>query len=128
MANNLTATLTLAYGDTATQGNVLSRQNFAFSLAYAEESSKIVHVPASSTDFPVNLDTVGSPKFLFARTLDIDVTLKLSDTVDDVPSALAAASGWLMICNPSGQAVKQLLATTPPSPASGAHIQVIAFE
>ena len=129
MANQLTATLTLSYGDASVQGAVLARRPLTFALAYAEESTKIVHVPANTTDFQVDLDTINAPKFLFARTMDVDVTIKLSDAgANEVPSALSADSGWVMICNPAGQAVKRLLITTPATPAGGAHVEILAFE
>lgn len=128
MPARITATLTLTYGDATPPGNTLMKQNFTFAFDYAEESTKTVHVPASSTDFPITLDTVSAPKFLFARTKDTDVTLKLSDSTDTVPTALAAASGWLMLCNPDGQDINRLLVTTGATPAGGAHIEIISFE
>lgn len=128
MATTLTAALVLTYGESVPSTNVPCRQNLSFALTYTEESSKTVHVPPSSTDYPISLDTVTAPKFLFARSLDVDVTVKLSDGVLSAPSALSASGGWIMLANPSGQTVNELLVTTPASPAGGAHIQVIAFE
>lgn len=128
MAKSLTASMTLTYGENTPSTNVPMRIPLSFTLAYAEQSTKIVHVAAAQTDFAINLDSVGSPKFLMVRTLDVDVDIKLSDTVDDVPSALSATSGWIMIINPDGQDISRILVTTPASPASGAHIEVLAFE
>lgn len=127
----LTASLTLSYGDSAPAGaNIPARQQLSYTLNYSEESSKIVHIPAATTDHPITLDTVAAPKFVFARALDVDVTIKVSDGVvlTPTPSALAAASGWFMIANPNGQTIDTLLVTTPASPTTGARVQVIAFE
>lgn len=125
----LTAELAISYGDTLPALNVVPwRGKFSFELTYTEESIKIVQIPASTTDFAVNLDTVAAPKFLFVRALDTDVTVKLKNGADDVPTQLAAAGGWAMIVTPAGQAVNQLLITTPASPTTGARVQVLAFE
>ena len=124
----LNAELNLSYGDAVPAGDVPWRKKFTFNLVYTEESVKIVQIPASTTDFPVLLDTVAAPKFIFARALDTDVVVKVSDGTDDAPTALAAAGGWMMIANPNGQTIDRLLVTTPASPTTGARVQVLAFE
>jgi|JI10StandDraft_1071094.scaffolds.fasta_scaffold192974_2 hypothetical protein len=125
----LTATLTLSYGDTLPVGqNVPLRTTLTFNLTYAEKSLKTVAVPASSTAFPVALDSVTRPKFLFVRALDVDVEIGLSDGSDTVPTQLAAADGWLQLCTPNGQDLNEITITTPVSPASGAHVEILAFE
>jgi hypothetical protein len=126
----LTVSATLTYGDTTPDGAVPSREPLTFSLSYTESSCKTVQIPANTTDFSIELDTVSAPKFLFAKALDTDVTVKLSDgvVVTPTPTSLAAASGWIMLANPNGQAIKELLVTTPVSPASGARVKVLAFE
>jgi hypothetical protein len=124
-----TATLTLSYGDSVPAGqNIPNRTTLTFSVEYTEKSLKTVAVPASTVAFPVALDTVAAPKLLLARSLDVDVELGLSDGVDTVATALAAASGWILISNPNGQDVNALTITTPASPAGGARIEILAFE
>lgn len=127
---SLTAALTLTYGDTTPDGAVPCRVPLTFTMAYTEQSIKTVQIPASTTDFPVNVDTVGSPKFIFAEVDTTDVTVKLSDgvVVTPTPTSLSESGGWLMIANPNGQQIKTLLVTTPASPATGALFKVIAFE
>ncbi len=125
----LEVSLSIAYGDTLPATNTVPwRKNFTFSLTYTEESIKTVAIPAATTDFPILLDTVTAPKFVFARAVDVDVIIKFVDGADEVPTALAAASGWLMIVNPNGQPMDSFLVTTPASPTTGAHVQVLAFE
>lgn len=128
MANLLTATLSLTYGDSAIQGAVLAKRPFTFTLAYGEESTKIVSVPAASTDYPISLDSVTAPKFFFMRAVDIDLEVKLVSGGDEVETSLAVASGYILIANPSGQAINSLLVTTPATPTSGGRIEIIAFE
>lgn len=128
MANLLTATLTLQFGDASVQGAVPARRPLTFSLAYTEESQKIVSVPANTTDQPIALDSVASPKFLFARAIDIDLDVKLVSGSDEVATNLAVSSGFILIANPSGQAINSLLVTTPASPSTGGRIEIIAFE
>ena len=126
---DVTATLQLSYGDSTPAGqNVPLRSVNTFTLTYTEESVKRVLIAAGTTDFPVTLDTITAPKLLMVRAIDVDVTVKLSDGVTNTISAAAAASGWIMIANPNGQAVNNLLITTPASPTTGAHVEVIAFE
>jgi hypothetical protein len=125
----LEASVTIAYGDTLpATGTVPWRKTFPFSLTYNEESIKTVAIPASTTDFLLTLDTVTAPKFIFMRAIDVDVTVKYSDGTDEVATALSATSGWLMIVNPNGQPMNRFLVTTPASPTTGAHVQVLAFE
>lgn len=125
----LTASVTIAYGDTLPATSTVPwRKTFDFALTYAEESIKTVSIPASTTDFLLTLDTVTAPKFIFMRTIDVDVTVKYSDGTDEVATALSATSGWLMIVNPNGQPMNRFLVTTPASPTTGAHVQVLAFE
>lgn len=127
----LTAQLSISYGDSIPNAQVIPWRNvFNFSLTYTEESIKTVAIPANTTDFSITLDTVTAPKFVFMRTLDVDVTVKVSDgvVVTPTPTALGAASGWLMFVNPNGQPVDTFLVTTPASPTTGAHVQVLAFE
>lgn len=125
----LTATLTLSYGDTLpVSQNVPNRTTLTFNLTYTEKSLKTVAVPANTVAFPVTLDSVSSPKFLLARSLDVDVEIGISDGVDTVPTALAAADGWFMLSTPNGQDINKITITTPVSPASGAHVEILAFE
>jgi hypothetical protein len=127
---NLTVVATLTYGDTTPDGAVPCREPLNFTLAYTEASIKTVQIAASSTDFAINVDTVGSPKFIFAKAELTDVTVKLSDGVvaSPTPTSLSPDGGWLMLANPNGQVIKTLLVTTPASPTSGARVKVIAFE
>lgn len=126
---NLDVTLSIAYGETLPATSTVPwRKPFTFSLTYAEESIKTVLLPASTVDFSLTLDTVTTPKFIFMRAVDVDVTVKYTDGTDEVTTALAAASGWLMIVNPNGQPIRQFLISTPASPTTGAHVQVLAFE
>lgn len=126
----LTTTTVLSFGDTTPEGSVPQRIPLSFSLTYTEQSTKIVHIAASAVDSLITLDSVATPKFLFARSLEGDVTIKISDGVvaTPTPSALTSTSGWVMIANPSGQVINRILVTTPASPTTGARIQVIAFE
>ena len=127
---NLTVTATMVYGDITPDGAVPCREPLSFTLAYTEASIKTVQIAASTTDFPISVDTVGAPKFIFAKSESTDVTVKLSDGVvaTPTPTSLSEDGGWIMLANPNGQAVKSLLVTTPASPASGARVKVIAFE
>lgn len=125
----VTATLTLSYGDSIPAGqNIPNRSTLTYTADYTEKSLKTVAVPASTVAFPVTLDTVTAPKLLLARSLDVDVELGLSDGVDTVPTALAAAEGWVLLINPNGQDINALSITTPASPAGGARIEILAFE
>lgn len=126
---DFSATLSIVYGDATPAGsNVPQRRALTFEFAYTEESCKTVAVPASTTDFPVDLDTVSAPKMLLIRSRDVDVTITLVNGADDVPTSLAATNGWVMFCNPNGQPVNALTITTPASPASGARVEILAFE
>lgn len=127
---NLTVAATMTYGDTTPDGAVPCREPLNFTLAYSEASIKTVLIAASSTDFAVDVDTIGTPKFIFARAELAEVTVKLSDGVvaTPTPTSLSSDGGWLMIANPNGQAIKTLLVTTPASPASGARVKLLAFE
>lgn len=125
----LTCTLSFSYGDVPPPAtNVPLRTAKIIEIPYTEESVKRVRVPASSTDFPIALDSVGAPKFLFVGAVDIDATVKLSDQTDDVGTALSAGSGFVCITNPSGQPINQLLVTTAATPTTGALIEILAFE
>jgi len=124
----LTVNATISYGSTVPDGSVPCREPIAFTLNYSESSIKIVQIAASTTDFPVSLDTLGAPKFVFVQSVETDVTVKLSDGVDSVATTLAQSSGWAMLANPNGQPVNQLLITTPASPVTGARVRILAFE
>ncbi len=126
----LTVTATLSYGSTTPDGAVPCREPLSFTLSYDEQSIKTVHIPASTTDFAITLDTVSAPKFVFAKAEATDVTVKLSDGVvaTPTPTSLSENGGWIMISNPNGQAINRLLVTTPASPTGGARVKVIAFE
>lgn len=126
----LTVAATLTYGDTTPDGSVPCREPLSFTFDYTEQSIKTVQIPASTTDFAINVDTVGAPKFLFAKSETTDVTIKLSDgvVVTPTPSALSEEGGWIMLANPNGQVIKTILVTTPASPTAGARVKVIAFE
>jgi len=128
MATTLTVATTITFGDSALNGGIPQRVPLSFALTYAEESNKTVLVPAASTDFEITLDSVENPKFLLVRSLDVDCSCKLVSGLTNAPTELAGGGGWIMITNPSGQPINSLLVTTPASPSSGAHIQVIAFE
>ncbi len=126
----LNVNVTLSYGTTEPNGAVMRREPYNFVLDYTEESSKLVHVPAGSTDFVIKLDSVDNPKFLFARAELADVIVKLSDgvTTDPTVSALSSEMGWMMFVHPVGQPIKEMHVTTPSSPLSGARVRIIAFE
>jgi len=124
----LTVSATLSYGNTVPDGSVPCRLPLSYSLTYTEASNKIVHIAANTVDFPVALDTVSSPKFVFVQSLETDVTVKLSDGVVSVPTALTPTAGWVMLANPNGQPVNSLLITTPASPVGGARVNIISFE
>lgn len=126
----LTATTTLQYGNTTPDGAVPCRVPLTFTLTYTEKSEKIVAVAAGQTDQAVTFDSISAPKFLFARSLEGDVTIKVSDgvTADPTPTALSATSGWIMLAHPDGQSINTILITTPASPTSGARIEFIVFE
>lgn len=128
--STLTATVTLQFGDTTPDGAVPCRVPLSFSLSYTEKSEKVVAFAAGVTDEAVTFDSVSAPKFLFARSLEGDVTIKVSDgvTADPTPSSLAVAGGWLMLANPDGQAINRVLVTTPASPTTGARVEFIVFE
>lgn len=126
----LTATLTLAYGDTTPSGAIPQRLPLTFSFTYTETSVKRVHLAAGVSDSSILLDSVSAPAFLLVRAIDTDVSVKVSDGVvaTPTPTALSQAQGWLMVANPSGQPINRLLVTTPASPTTGATIEVLAFE
>jgi hypothetical protein len=124
----LTVSATLSYGNTVPDGSVPCRLPLTYTLQYTEASNKIVHVAAGSTDFAVSLDSVSAPKFVFVQSLETDVTVKLSDGVTSVPTALTPSGGWVMLANPNGQPVNELLVTTPASPVGGARISILSFE
>lgn len=121
---------TLSFGDSTTEGAVPCRIPLTYTLTYTEESSKTVQIAAGQTDFAVDLDTVGTPRFILIRSLETDVDISLSDgvTADPTPTALAEGEGWVMLVNPNGQAINQFLVTTPASPTTGARVNFIAFE
>lgn len=124
----LTATLMLNYGPSTPSGAVQQRLPLTYTLDYTEAADKVVHVAPSQTNFPISLDSVAAPKFLFIRAVDIDVQVTLGDGTDTVPTALAVAQGWVMLSNPNGQDINTVLVTTPATPTTGARVQVIAFE
>lgn len=126
----LTVTATLQFGDTTPDGAVPCRLPLTYTLTYTEKSEKIVQVAAGVTDESITFDSISSPKFLFARSVEGDVDIKLDDgvTADPSPSALAEGDGWLMLANSNGQAINEVLVTTPASPATGARIEFIVFE
>ena len=124
----LNVSATLSYGSTVPDGSVPCRLPLSYTLSYSEASSKIVHVAAGVTDFSVALDSVAAPKFVFIQSLETDVTVKLSDGVTSVPTALTPTGGWVMLANPNGQPINELLITTPASPVSGARVSIISFE
>jgi hypothetical protein len=125
----LTVSTVVTFGSTTPDGSVPTREPYTYSLTYTQESVKILQFAAAATDVAVALDTVTAPKFLLIQALDTDVTIKLSDGVvaTPTPTALAAASGWLMLSNPNGQPIKQFLVTTPASPVTGARVKFIAL-
>jgi len=126
----LTVTTVISYGSTTPDGSVPCREPLSMTFTYTEQSIKTVQIPAATVDFPVLLDTVGAPKFVFVQSLETDVTLKLSDGIvaTPTPTALAQAGGWVMISNPTGQPIKQFLVTTPASPTTGARVKFLSFE
>lgn len=124
----LTATLLLTYGPTVPQGAVPQRLPLTYTLDYTEASEKIVHVAANQAAFAITLDSVTAPKFLFARAVDVDVVVALSDGTDEVETSLSVAQGWLMLSSPAGQSINEIIVTTPATPTTGARIQIIAFE
>jgi len=127
----LTANLVVTYGSLIPNGAVPRRDPFIFALDYTEESSKLVHVPPAVIDYPVQLDSITAPKFLLLSCELADVSIQLSDGLDEggrVTSALAAGAGWIMFVHPVGQQIKEILVTTPASPVSGARIRIISFE
>lgn len=126
----LTADLVLTFGDANNDSAVPCREPFKFTLAYTEESTKRYRVPPGSTDLVIMLDTVGDPRFIFIQALENDVTVKLSDGVatDPAPTSVIEANGWIMLANPTGQAIDRLLVTTPASPSEGSLLRIISFE
>ena len=130
MTTSLDLTATLTYGDSTTSGAVPCREPLNFTFTYTEIADKTVAIAAGETDFPIALDSVTAPKFLLVQSKATDVTVKLSDgvTADPTPTAVAEASGWIMIANPNGQALNALLVTTPASPTTGALLRVLAVE
>jgi hypothetical protein len=126
----LTLSATLTYGNTTPDGAVPCREPLEFTVTYTEMALKTVAIPASSTDFSIDLDSVGSPKFLLVQSLETDVTVKLSDgvTADPTPTDVAAADGWVMVAASAGQQINLLLVTTPASPTTGARVRVLAVE
>jgi hypothetical protein len=126
----LNATLTLSYGDTTPTGSVPRRIPLSFDLTYVEWYGGIILVPASSTDQAITFGTVGAPKLLFARSLNADVSVKLSDGVvaTPAPTTLTSTGGWVLLSSQTGQAINRLLVTTGSTPVGGAQIEVLAFE
>lgn len=126
----LTVDLVMTNGDTSPDTAVPCREPFKFTVSYTEESSKRVRVPAGSTDLLVMLDTVGDPKFIFIQALSNDVTVKLSDgtATDPAPIELTEADGWIMLANPTGQAVDRVLLTTPVTPSEGSLVRIVSVE
>jgi hypothetical protein len=126
----LTFSGTLTYGSTTPEGSVPCREPLSLSIEYSEAAMKTVQIAANSTDFPITLDSVDSPTFLFIEALETDVTVKLSDGVvlSPTPTDVTENGGWVMIATPSGQQINQLLVTTPASPATGARIRILAVE
>jgi len=126
----LTVTTVISYGSTVPDGSVPCREPLSLTFTFTEQSTKIVQIPAATVDFPVLLDTVGAPKFVFVQALETDVTVKLSDglVVSPTPTSLAQAGGWIMLSNPTGQQIKQFLVTTPASPTTGARVKFLSFE
>ena len=129
---NLTLSATLTYGesDSDTSGAVPCREPLSFTLTYTEVSIKEVQIAASETEHSITLDSVDNPKFLLVESTETSVDVKLDDgvTSDPTPSKLAEGDGWIMIANPNGQAINEILVTTPASPSSGARVRVLAFE
>jgi hypothetical protein len=125
----LNVTLMISYGSLVPNGAVPRREPFNYVLEYAEESCKVVSIPPSSVDHEILLDSLESPKFLFARAEVADIIVKLADgsTSSPTTTTLAADLGWLMLVHPLGQPINSLLASTPASPA-GARLRIIAFE
>lgn len=124
----LNVSATISYGSTVPDGAVPCREPLSFSLNYSESSIKIVQVAAGAVDFAVSLDTVSSPKFVFVQSVETDVTVKLSNGVTNVPTSVAQAGGWVMLANPNGQAVNELLISAPASPVTGARVKILSFE
>jgi hypothetical protein len=126
----LTVEMTITHGDDTVETAVPCREPFSYSITYTEETTKRTRVPAGATDTAVLLDTVGSPKFVFVQSLETDVDVKLSDGVatDIAAIAVAEGAGWIMLANPTGQAINRLLVTTPASPVEGALIRILSFE
>lgn len=126
----LTVTTTLQFGDSTPDGAVPCRVPLSYTFTYEEKSTKTVAFAASVTDQSVTFDSVSAPTFLFARAVEGDVSVKLSDgvTADPTPTALAASGGWIMLANPDGQEINEVLVTTPASPTTGARVEFIVFE
>lgn len=124
----LNVTMTLSYGSPVGTNTTPWKEPLSFTLSYTEESVKTVAIAASTVDFPVALDTVTAPKFLFIRCLETEVTVKLVSGADESATAMRPSDGWVMIANSAGQAINSLLVTTPVLPATGARVQILAFE
>jgi hypothetical protein len=126
----LTVTSVITYGSTVPDGSVPMREPVSMTFTYTEQSIKTVQIAANITDYSVTLDTLDAPKFVFIQAVETDVTVKLSDgtVVTPTPTALAVASGWVMLANPAGQPIKEFLVTTPASPTTGARVKFLAFE
>lgn len=127
---DLTVAATLTFGSSTPDGAVPCREPLSFTVSYTEKTDKTVQIAAGVTDFPIDLDSVGAPKFLFIQALETDVTVMLSDgvTANPTPTAVAEADGWVMITTTVGQEINALLVTTPASPTSGARLRVLAVE
>lgn len=126
--STLTVETTISYGQGDAEGDVARRIVDTFTLTYTEKSTKTVRVAASATDELIELDSIGTPKFLLARCLETDIDIKLGDGVTTVISSLKAGEGYVMIANSDGQAIDEISVTTPASPTEGARIEIIAFE
>ncbi len=124
----LTVKTTITYGDPVATGVTPWSQPFSFSLTYTEESVKTVQIAASTVDFPIPLDTVSLPKFLFVRAIETGVTVKLVSGAEQSATAMAPLDGWVMVAASAGQAINSLLVSTPAFPTTGARVQVLAFE
>jgi hypothetical protein len=127
---DLTVSATLTFGSTTPTGAVPCREPLDFTITYTEKADKTVAVAANLSDFSITLDSVGAPKFLLVQSIVTDVTVKVSDgvTADPTPTSVVEGSGWIMLANANGQAINELLITTPASPTSGARIRILAVE
>lgn len=126
----LTIAATLTFGDTTPAGAVPCREPLDFTVTYTEKSDKTVAIAAGVTDQSITFDSVTAPKFVFVQSITTDVTVAVDDGVSTspTPTALKEGDGWLMIANPDGQTINEILVTTPASPTTGAIVRVLAVE